>query len=129
MCTKKIKGGLIVVCVLILCSNILVKASILSNSKILIIGSYSSENKWETSILEGFANNNDKYIVKWEFLDSKVSKSKEYDDSFINFLNIKYRDANIDYIITLDDEAFGVVRDNLFNEELFTYKKKVFLWG
>lgn len=128
MCTKKIKGGLIVVCVLILCSNILVKAS-LSNSKILIIGSYSSENKWETSILEGFANNNDKYIVKWEFLDSKVSKSKEYDDSFINFLNIKYRDANIDYIITLDDEAFGVVRDNLFNEELFTYKKKVFFVG
>lgn len=88
------------------------------NKKILIIGSYSSENKWEISILEGFDNNNDKYIVKWEFLDSKVSESKEYDDSFINFLNIKYRDANIDYIITLDDEAFRVVRDNLFNKDI-----------
>ena len=101
MSTKKImKSGLKVVFIFVLIfgSNILVKANTLSNPKILAIGSYSSENNWENSILKGFEsnnnNNNNKYILKYEFLDSKVSESKEYDDSFINFLNVKYRDAN-----------------------------------
>lgn len=116
--------------ILIFSSDILVKANILSNTKILAIGSYSSENKWENSILKGFeSSNNNKYIVKYEFLDSKVSESKEYDDSFINFLNVKYREANIDYIIALDDESFKLIRSNLFSEELFTYKKKIIFVG
>lgn len=134
MSTKKImKSGLKVVFIFVLIfgSNILVKANTLSNPKILAIGSYSSENNWENSILKGFEsnNNNNKYILKYEFLDSKVSESKEYDDSFINFLNVKYRDANIDYIIALDDESFKLIRSNLFNEELFTYKKKIIFVG
>ncbi|WP_195988724.1 HAMP domain-containing sensor histidine kinase [Clostridium sp. D53t1_180928_C8] len=116
--------------ILIFSSDILVKANILSNTKILAIGSYSSGNKWENSILKGFeSSNNNKYIVKYEFLDSKVSESKEYDDSFINFLNVKYREANIDYIIALDDESFKLIRSNLFSEELFTYKKKIIFVG
>lgn len=101
----------------------------LEGKKVLIIGSYSSDNKWENSVLQGFEENNDKYIVKYEFLDSKDSKSKEYDDSFMNFLNVKYKDSNIEYIITLDDEAFQVIRKNLFNKDLFTYEKKVIYVG
>ena len=97
--------------------------------KVLIIGSYSPANKWESSILQGFENSNDRYIAKTEFLDSKVLESKEYDEGFINFLNIKYKDSNIEYIITLDDEAFQLVRKNLFNENLFIYKKKVIYVG
>ena len=87
--------------------------------EVLIIGSYSPANKWESSILQGFENSNDRYIAKTEFLDSKVLESKEYDEGFINFLNVKYKDSNIEYIITLDDEAFQLVRKNLFNENLF----------
>ena len=97
--------------------------------KVLIIGSYSPANKWESSILQGFENSNDRYIAKTEFLDSKVLESKEYDEGFINFLNVKYKDSNIEYIITLDDEAFQLVRKNLFNENLFIYKKKVIYVG
>ena len=47
----------------------------------------------------------------------------------INFLNVKYKETKIDYIITLDDEAFQLVSSKLFNKELFTYKKKVIFVG
>ena len=100
-----------------------------NSNKVLIIGSYSADNKWENSILKGFEESNDRYIVKYEFLDSKVLESEEYAESFMNFFNVKYKDSNIEYIITLDDEAFQLIRNNLFNENSFIYKKKVIYVG
>lgn len=98
-------------------------------NKVLIIGSYSAENKWESSILQGFEESNYKYVVKDEFLDSKNLQSKEYEESFMNFLNVKYKNSNIEYIITIDDEAFQLVRKSLFNKDSFIYKKKVIYVG
>ncbi|CAM2079757.1 sensor histidine kinase [Paraclostridium bifermentans] len=100
-----------------------------SDKAVLIIGSYCPGNEWEKTVLKGFDDQNDKYVVKYEFLDSKISESKEYSESFINFLNVKYKETKIDYIITLDDEAFQLVRSKLFNKELLTYKKKVVFVG
>lgn len=101
-----------------------------TNKKILVIGSYSSKNKWETSIINGFVDSGkDRFTVKSEFLDSESFKEEGYDESFIKFLNVKYKDSNIDYIVTLDDEAFKLIRDNLFNEDLFIYEKDIIFAG
>lgn len=126
------KKRVLVCLVTILCIYIFIdyyKCYCDSDKYVLVIGSYCHGNEWEKTILKGFDDQNDKYIVKYEFLDSKISESKEYGESFINFLNIKYKETKIDYIITLDDEAFQLVRSKLFNKELFTYKKKVIFVG
>ncbi|MEN8077253.1 HAMP domain-containing sensor histidine kinase [Clostridioides difficile] len=119
------------VVILMFCSYKVCLAGIDDNSdkKVLIIGSYSGGNEWEMSIIKGFEDKNNKYLIKVEFLDSKLLETKEYDESFVNLLNIKYKDSNIDYIVTLDDEAFQLIRENLFNEELFIYKKKIVFAG
>lgn len=105
------------------------KVNFNDGKKILVIASYSINNNWETSVIDGLQNSAKKeHSIKVEFLDSKVLSSEEYDSSFINLLNLKYYN-NIDYIITLDDEAFQLVRSNLFNEELFTYKKPIIFAG
>ena len=68
-----------------------------NNKKILIIGSYSPKNKWEVSITKGFGDaGKDRYTVKAEFLDSESFEEEGYEESFINFLNVKYKDSNID---------------------------------
>ena len=63
-----------------------------NNKKILIIGSYSPKNKWEVSITKGFWDaGKDRYTVKAEFLDSESFEEEGYEESFINFLNVKYK--------------------------------------
>lgn len=101
----------------------------LNTNKILIIASYSVDNEWENSIINGFKQSigNDN-IVKVEFLDSRALSTKEYDDSFINLLNLKYGNT-VDYIVVLDDEAFELVRSNLFNKNSFAYKKPTVFVG
>ena len=96
------------------------------NKKILIIGSYSPKNKWEVSITKGFWDaGKDRYTVKAEFLDSESFEEEGYEESFINFLNVKYKDSNIDYIVTLDDEAFQLIRSKLFDNQSFIYEKNI----
>lgn len=105
------------------------KVNLNQGKKILIIASYSVNDEWETSIIQGFKSKlKNEDSIKVEFLDSRLLSTKEYDESFINLLNIKYRN-NIDYILTLDDEAFKIARKNLFNENLFTYKKPIIFIG
>lgn len=101
-----------------------------NNKKILIIGSYSPKNKWEVSITKGFWDaGKDRYTVKAEFLDSESFEEEGYEESFINFLNVKYKDSNIDYIVTLDDEAFQLIRSKLFDNQSFIYEKNIIFAG
>ena len=101
-----------------------------NNKKILIIGSYSPKNKWEVSITKGFWDaGKDRSPVKAEFLDSESFEEEGYEESFINFLNVKYKDSNIDYIVTLDDEAFQLIRSKLFDNQSFIYEKNIIFAG
>lgn len=130
---KKNISAIVFVIVIIIVNLISpIKAYCSSNfegKRILIIGSYSERNYWEQSIIEGFKDAaGDKHIVKIEFLDSESLESEEYDNSFISLLNLKYK-GNIDYIITMDDEAFDLIRKEIFNPELFTYKVPILFVG
>lgn len=95
---------------------------------ILIINSYSSENQWEKSILNGLKENlssfeNINYDL--EYLDIKTNSSEEYENRFLDLLNLKYSNKKIDLILTVDDEAFTLIRPMIFNSNSFAYKTPV----
>lgn len=99
---------------------------------ILIINSYDSQNQWEHLIFEGLRDAlASSYNVEFEveFLDSKNSFSDDYIKGFSEFINLKYKDTKIDAVLTLDDEAFFVVRNNIFNENSLFYKKPTIFLG
>lgn len=98
--------------------------------KILILASYDIDNQWEVSVIKGFKKSlSYGEVIKVEFLDSKASESDIYGESLINLLNIKYKNDDFDCILALDDEAFNLVRKNIFNENLFLYKKPTVFVG
>lgn len=102
----------------------------ITKKKVLILGSYNSQNKWEESIIKGLRKSLDENIsIKVDFLDSKSIDTDIYNESFINLLNLKYKDDTIDCILTIDDEALELVRNNLFKEESFIYKKPIVFVG
>lgn len=130
---KKYKIILTIVLILelIINSYSVVKADNIEMQKnILIIASYCYDNEWEKNIIEGIHDYYDGgYLIKAEYLDSTAYESREYYDKFSNLLNMKYSDDVIDYIITLDDEAFDFTLKNLMNEESVCYKKPMFCLG
>lgn len=100
------------------------------SKKVLILGSYDSQNKWEESIIKGLQESIDENIsIKVDFLDSKSIDTDIYNKSFIDLLNLKYKNDSIDCILTIDDEALELVRNNLFKEESFIYKKPIVFVG
>lgn len=102
----------------------------LPSKKILILGSYNSENRWEASIVRGIKKSVGENIsVKVDYLDSKSADNDIYNESFMELLNLKYMNDSIDCILTIDDEALDLVRKNLFNEQSFIYKKPVVFVG
>ncbi|KJZ95519.1 multi-sensor signal transduction [Clostridium sp. IBUN22A] len=97
---------------------------------ILVIGSYSFQNEWEESVLSGFESIlGDKNNIKSEYLDSYSKNTFSYHESFLNYLDAKYENQNIDYIFTMDDEALKVIRDHMFEKHRVFYKKPVFFVG
>lgn len=103
----------------------------LENKKILILGSYNIDSEWELSVINGFKSSPGfNYDVNIEFLDSKNYNSDENTyNEFLDLLNAKYKNQNIDCILTIDDEALTLVRNNLFNEESIFYKTKTVFVG
>lgn len=98
--------------------------------KVLIVGSYTFDDSWEDSVILGIKDfTQDNYIIKVNFLDSRTSNTSEYTESFIDLLQAKYKDFGIDYIITLDDEAFNAIYENINNPDLFIYNKKIIFAG
>ncbi|MBC5995425.1 sensor histidine kinase [Romboutsia ilealis] len=100
-----------------------------SKKNVLILCSYNSENKWEHSIVEEVKRNLKNINVKVDFLDSTSSDSDIYNESFMKLLNIKYKNEDIDCILTIDDEALNFARHNLFNKDFFMYKKPIVFVG
>lgn len=113
-------------------SNSLTFAKSIANQerKILILASYDAENNWEMSVISGVKEKiSPGTIIKIEYLDSKASSSEIYGESFLNLLNLKYKDDQIDCILAIDDEAFNLLRKNLFKEDMFFYKKPIVFVG
>lgn len=105
-------------------------SQIINKTNILILASYSTDNEWEKLIIKGIENNlDDKYKIKIEYLDSKTAMGDFYLDTFKNLLEAKYADDNISTIITIDDEAFNLVRTNYFDKNYFLYQKPIIFVG
>ena len=127
---RKRKFSILLLAIIILISFFNVNSySQKSKKNILILCSYNSENVWEHSIVEEVKRNLKNANIKVDFLDSTSSDSDIYNESFMKLLNIKYKNEDIDCILTIDDEALNFVRHNLFNKDSFMYKKPIVFVG
>lgn len=127
---KKISKLLIVLILIILTPTSYVQANDIR--KILLINSYNVESIWEYKIIKGIKeeiNENLNINIKMEYLDTANSQNQNYLDEYLELLNTKYKDDKFDMIVTVDDEAFNMVRKELFNEKSIFYKKTVVFTG
>lgn len=127
---KKISKLLIVLILIILTPTSYVQANDIH--KILLINSYNVESIWEYKIIKGIKeeiNENLNINIKMEYLDTANSQNQNYLDEYLELLNTKYKDDKFDMIVTVDDEAFNMVRKELFNEKSIFYKKTVVFTG
>lgn len=127
---KKISKLLIVLILIILTHTSYVQANDIR--KILLINSYNVESIWEYKIIKGIKeeiNENLNINIKMEYLDTANSQNQNYLDEYLELLNTKYKDDKFDMIVTVDDEAFNMVRKELFNEKSIFYKNTVVFTG
>lgn len=127
---KKISKLLIVLILIILTPTSYVQANDIH--KILLINSYNVESIWEYKIIKGIKeeiNENLNINIKMEYLDTANSQNQNYLDEHLELLNTKYKDDKFDMIVTVDDEAFNMVRKELFNEKSIFYKNTVVFTG
>lgn len=99
---------------------------------ILLINSYDIDNKWENSVKNGLkevVKNNSNINIKTEYLDIRNNNNENYIRDFEKLLDTKYKNNEFDMIVTVDDESFDLVRNNLFNKESIFYKKIVAFTG
>lgn len=95
----------------ILCAN--------EQKNILLIHSYSQEYAWTKKQHEGFINYLNENIkttpleISTEYLDTKrVKFTKEYQDEFVKYLNVKYAQYKPDIIYVSDDNALTFMLNN-----------------
>ena len=127
---KKISNLLIVLILIILTPTSYVQANDIR--KILLINSYNVESIWEYKIIKGIKeeiNENLNINIKMEYLDTANSQNQNYLDEYLELLNTKYKDDKFDMIVTVDDEAFNMVRKELFNEKSIFYKNTIVFTG
>ncbi|MCD2501267.1 HAMP domain-containing histidine kinase [Clostridium sp. NSJ-145] len=99
---------------------------------VLILNSYNTDNQWESLVYNGLKkklSTTPNINLTLEFLDSKTLFTDEYKSSFMELLNMKYKDYPIDAILTIDDEALSFLRENLFIESSIFYKKPTIFIG
>lgn len=100
------------------------------DKRILIIASYNTTNEWEIGVLDGISQVIPReHIVNIEYLDANDYGISEYYNNFLELLNIKYKNAKLDCIILLDNEALEFARKSLFNKDAFCYKTPMFFAG
>ncbi|MFT5698568.1 MAG: diguanylate cyclase (GGDEF)-like protein [Desulforhopalus sp.] len=79
-------------------------------NNVLILLSYSLENQWNKSILQGirnsFQNSGGKLTTFIEFMDTKRYSEKSYINDLFSLYRKKYSSQAIDIVITADDNAF-----------------------
>lgn len=126
---KKINRLLIISLIILLSSVTNIYGEIKDNKdlhNILLINSYDIDNKWENSIKDEFKEsmkNNPNIKIKTEYLDIRNNNNQNYLKNLEKLLNTKYKDNNFDMIVTVDDEAFNLARQGLFNTNSIFYKK------
>lgn len=132
---KKINRLLIISLIILLSSVANIYAETKDNKdvhNILLINSYDIDNKWENSIKDGFKEsmeNNPNINIKTEYLDIRNNNNINYLRDIEKLLNTKYKDSNFDMIVTVDDEAFNIARQGLFNINSIFYKKIIVTTG
>lgn len=132
---KKINRLLIILLIILLSSITNIYGDIKDNKdvhNILLINSYDIDNKWENSIKDGFKEsmkNNPNINIKTEYLDIRNNNNEKYLRDFEKLLNTKYKDSNFDMVVTVDDEAFSLVRKGLLNKNSIFYKKIIVTTG
>lgn len=132
---KKINRLLIILLIIFLSSITNIYGDIKDNKdvhNILLINSYDIDNKWENSIKDGFKEsmkNNTNINIKTEYLDIRNNNNEKYLRDFEKLLNTKYKESNFDMVVTVDDEAFSLVRKGLLNKNSIFYKKIVVTTG
>lgn len=98
----------------------------------LLINSYDIDNKWENHVKYGLkevTKDNPNINIKTEHLDIRNNNNEYYIRDFETLLNTKYKDNDFDMIITVDDEAFDLVRKGLFDKNSIFYKKIIVFTG
>ena len=132
---KKI-NRLLIISLLILISSISRIYADTKDSKdmynILLINSYDIDNKWENRVKDGLkevTKDNPNINIKTEYLDIRNNNNEYYIRDFETLLNTKYKDNDFDMIITVDDEAFDLVRKGLFDKNSIFYKKIIVFTG
>lgn len=113
-----------------------IKQSVLGANEqknILLIHSYSQEYAWTKKQHEGFINYLNENIktasleISTEYLDTKrVEFTKEYQDEFVKYLNIKYSNYKPDVIYVSDDNALTFM---LNNQNALSFKAPVVFSG
>lgn len=95
----------------------------MDNKKILVLNSYHEGYEWTDNIVDSiksfYKNQDENYIVKMEFMDTKMINDKEYIDMLYNIFFKKYRHIKFDVIIASDDDAYQFLkkyRNTLFSE-------------
>ena len=99
---------------------------------VLLINSYDTDDNWEVRVKEGLKEviKTKKNInLKTEYLDIRNNNSDSYIKEFSELLNAKYKSKDIDAVITVDDEAFQLIRHGLFKKDSVFYKKIIIFTG
>lgn len=96
---------------------------------ILIICSYDDSSKWESSVLTGIYESCPELRFRVEYLDSKSANDEAYKDTFMKLLDLKYSNSNISAFVTIDDEAFRLFRQYVFDRSSIFYEKPCLFLG
>lgn len=129
MCKRVI--SLVFTIIICLVMNLVNVQAVEKGKNILVICSYDTLNYWEDAVVDGLRTSlRTKDDLRIEYLDARDNENIEHTyNRNINYLNAKYKDKDIDYIVTIDQEAFDFVRNNLFTENSILYKKKSLFVG
>lgn len=101
---------------------------IAQNLKVFILHSYSQEYKWTKNQHRGFVktleNSNYNFDFYTEYLDTKrLPYTGEYEQQFLNYLKIKYKNIDPDLVYVSDDNALLFMYLNY--KALFGDSKKI----
>ncbi len=95
---------------------------------VLVIHSYAPEDLWvkdiNNAIIHEVERLNIQLSISTEYLDSKRNNDEEYFNSLEKVFDFKYKNRNVKYIITSDDNAFRFAIKN--RKEIFKDAKIIF---
>ncbi|WP_461206505.1 ABC transporter substrate binding protein [Clostridium sp. DL1XJH146] len=99
-----------------------------SNKNVLILSSYHEGYKWSDDIVQGikayFGSEITDLDVSIEYMDTQKNSSKEYLGLLSDLYMEKYKNANIDVIISCDDVAYNFMRERgerIFGDTPFVF--------